>query len=91
MKKTVSIRLSGRSISAKAGGYPSILISEVKLGGPEKSILPDADIAFQESEYQRLRGELQSAHDASKLPEAPDEKSRASLNELLIRLRTRSF
>ncbi len=26
-----------------------------KLAGPEKSKLPDADIAFHEAEYQRLR------------------------------------
>ena len=39
--------------------------------GPEKSTLDDADIAFHETEYQRLRGELQSAHDASRLPEFP--------------------
>src|SRR5450756_634828 len=36
-----------------------------KLSGPEKSKLEDADIAFHESEYQRLRVELHSAHDAS--------------------------
>src|SRR6202000_2594905 len=38
-----------------------------KLAGPEKSKLEDADIAFHESEYQRLRVELQMAHDASTL------------------------
>jgi len=43
------------------------------LAGPEKSDLDDADIAFHESEYQRLRGELQAAHDASQLPEVPSE------------------
>src|ERR1041385_3846386 len=32
-----------------------------KLAGPEKSKLDDADIAFHEKEYQRLRGELQAA------------------------------
>src|SRR5215469_15821881 len=44
-----------------------------KLSGPEKSKLEDADIQFHESEYQRLRVELQSAHDASKLPELPSD------------------
>ena len=48
-----------------------------KLGGPEKSKLEDADITFHESEYQRLRDELQAAHDASQLPELPDEAFRA--------------
>jgi len=33
-----------------------------------------------ESEYQRLRGELQAAHDASRLPELPSEETRAALN-----------
>ncbi len=58
-----------------------------KLAGPEKSKLEDADIAFNESEYQRLRGELQLAHDASQLPELPSDETRAALNDLLIRVR----
>src|SRR5258706_11162057 len=58
-----------------------------KLAGPEKSTLDDADIAFHESEYQRLRGELQAAHDASRLPELPSEETRKALNDLLVRLR----
>jgi predicted nucleotidyltransferase len=58
-----------------------------KLAGPEKSKLEDADIAFHESEYQRLRGELQAAHDASQLPESPSEKTRADLSDLLVRVR----
>jgi hypothetical protein len=61
-----------------------------KLAGPEKSILNDADIALHESEYQRLRGELQAAHDASKLPELPGEVTRAALNDLLVRVRLQS-
>src|SRR5438552_14706975 len=58
-----------------------------KLAGPEKSQLADADIAFHESEYQRLRAELQAAHEASKLPELPSEETRAALNDLLVRIR----
>ncbi len=58
-----------------------------KLGGPEQSTLDDADLAFHESEYQRLRVELQTAHDASTLIEAPAEATRARLYDLLIRLR----
>jgi hypothetical protein len=50
-----------------------------KLSGPEKSKLEDADIAFHESEYQRLRTELQSAHDASTLPELPGDETRDAL------------
>jgi len=58
-----------------------------KLSGPEKSQLEDADIPFHESEYHRLRAELQSAHDATQLPELPDDQTRAALNDLLIKLR----
>jgi predicted nucleotidyltransferase len=62
-----------------------------KLAGPEQSTLNDADIAFHEKEYQRLRGELQAAHEASQLPELPNDETRASLNDLLIRVRTRGL
>ncbi|MGN6555022.1 MAG: nucleotidyltransferase domain-containing protein [Verrucomicrobiota bacterium] len=58
-----------------------------KLAGPEKSKLEDADIAFHESEYQRLRAELQSAHDNSRLSELPNDETRAALNDLLVRIR----
>jgi uncharacterized protein len=58
-----------------------------KLAGPEKSRLEDADLAFHESEYQRLCGELQTAHDASPLPELPSDSTRAALNDLLVRIR----
>lgn len=60
-----------------------------KLAGPEKSRLADADVAFHESEYQRLRGELQAAHDSSTLPELPSEETRSALNDLLVRARLR--
>jgi predicted nucleotidyltransferase len=55
----------------------------------ENTTLSDADTAFHEAEYERLRGELQSAHEASQLPELPSDETRAALNELLVRLRTR--
>ena len=58
-----------------------------KLAGPEKSKLEDADLAFHESEYQRLRVELQAAHDASTLPELPSDETRRALNDLLVRVR----
>jgi len=58
-----------------------------KLAGPEKSKLEDADAVFHEKEYHRLRGELQAAHDASRLPELPGDETRAALNNLLIRIR----
>ena len=47
----------------------------------------DADIAFHESEYHRLRAELQAAHESSRLPDLPSEETRAALNDLLIRIR----
>lgn len=66
--------------------YISDLVGR-KLAGPEKSNLDDPDIGFYESEYHRLRAELQSAHDASRLPEAPSEEARSTLNDLLARIR----
>jgi predicted nucleotidyltransferase len=62
-----------------------------KLAGPEKSKLEDADIAVHEAEYQRLRMELQSAHDVCQLPELPSDEARAALNDLLIRVRLMSL
>jgi uncharacterized protein len=53
----------------------------------ENTTLADADLAFHEAEYQRLRGELQAAHEASQLPELPGEETRAALNDLLLRVR----
>ena len=63
-----------------------------KLAGPENLAvgqLLDHEVAFHEAEYQRLRGELQAAHEASRLPEAPSAETRAALNELLVRIRLR--
>lgn len=56
-----------------------------KAAGPEQATLEDADIGFHECEYNRLRGVLQDAYDASRLPELPS--GRSALNDLLIRLR----
>lgn len=56
-----------------------------KQTGPEKSALDDADIEFHQREYDRLRFELESASDASHLPERP--AARPALNDLLVRLR----
>ena len=58
-----------------------------KLAGPEQATFADGDFIFYEPEYQRLRKELQAAHDASSLPELPDDRTRAALNELLVRIR----
>ncbi len=62
---------------------------EQKLTGAEKGALPDADLIFYRSEYERLRGELQTACEKSDLPEIPSGKD--ALNDLLIRLRLYSI
>lgn len=56
-----------------------------KLTGPEKGALPDADFAFHEREFHRLRDELEHARDTSTLPTEPS--GRAGLHDLLVRLR----
>jgi uncharacterized protein len=58
-----------------------------KLAGPEKSTLPEGDLAFHEAEYQRLRGELQSAFEESRLIDVLSDKTRADLDDLLVRVR----
>ncbi|MGF1656859.1 MAG: DNA polymerase beta superfamily protein [Verrucomicrobiales bacterium] len=58
-----------------------------KLTGSEKVAFKDNDFAFHETEYMRLRGELETAHQTSALPEVSDAKTRDGLNSLLIRLR----
>ncbi|HEY9509858.1 MAG TPA: nucleotidyltransferase domain-containing protein [Verrucomicrobiae bacterium] len=64
-----------------------------KLAGPENVAvgqLLEAEVAFHESEYQRLRAELQIAHDNSPLPELPSDETRSALNDLLMRVRLKS-
>ena len=56
-----------------------------KLEGGERGTLKDADLAFHQGEYERLRSELEESYQKSQLPEAPT--SRPALNNLLIRLR----
>jgi predicted nucleotidyltransferase len=62
-----------------------------KTAGPEQSKLDDADIAFHEAQYQKLRSELQSAFEASGLPELPSDETRQALNDLLVRVRTKGL
>jgi len=57
----------------------------------ENTVLDETDVAFHESEYQRLRGGLQASHDASRLPEIPSEQTRAALDDLLVRVRTKGI
>ena len=53
----------------------------------ENTALEDAGIAFHQREYERLRAELQSAHEVSDLPDSPGGETRSALNDLLIRIR----
>jgi predicted nucleotidyltransferase len=62
-----------------------------KLAGPEQSRLDDADIAFHEGQYQKLRTELQSTFETSSLPEMPSDRTRQALNDLLVRVRTKGI
>ena len=65
--------------------YIGDLVARKQTG--ENTTLDDADVAFHQREYERLRGELQAAHEASALPELPSEETRVALNDLLVRLR----
>jgi uncharacterized protein len=56
-----------------------------KLAGPERSILPEADVDFHQREYERLCVVLKEAMAASTLPESPS--ARDALHDLLVRLR----
>jgi uncharacterized protein len=58
---------------------------EQKVNGKEKGSLPNADLEFYRSEYERLTSELEEAMNISNLPEKPSAKD--ELNDLLIRLR----
>ena len=60
---------------------------ERKTSGTEKGTLDQADLAFHEREYERLRTELEEAFEQSRLPEQPS--GATALNDLLIRLRLR--
>ena len=66
--------------------YIADIIARKQFG--ENTTLEDADVAFHQREYERLRVKLQAAHDASPLPELPSDATRTALNDLLVRLRT---
>ncbi len=68
--------------------YISDLVASKQSG--ENTTLADADVAFHQREYERLRAELQTAYDASRLPELPSEQTRDALNDLLLRVRLNS-
>src|SRR5262249_56898866 len=56
-----------------------------KVGGTEKGRLERADLGFHQQEYERLRADLEKAHQESKLPEAPS--GTGALHDLLVRIR----
>lgn len=56
-----------------------------KLAGPEQRTLDDGDVALFAAEYTRLRGKLEAARDATRLPDEPG--CRAQVNDLLVRVR----
>lgn len=56
-----------------------------KTGGPEKGLLDQADLAFHQQEYERLRSELQTAFEDSRLPE--NATAASALNDLLVRIK----
>lgn len=58
-----------------------------KLEGPETGTLNDADRAFHQAEFERLRAALEAAHTASTLREMLEDSTRAALNDLLVRVR----
>ncbi len=58
-----------------------------KLDGEERQVLADADHAFHEQQYHRLRAQLEAASEASTLPEQPSRSAADSLSDLLVRLR----
>ncbi len=53
----------------------------------ENTALEDADVTFHQREYERLRVELQAAHERSQLREIPTDATRNALNDLLTRIR----
>jgi predicted nucleotidyltransferase len=59
-----------------------------KTGGVEKSTLSDADLAFHEGEYTRLRARLEEEYFASKLPE--NATAMDAMNDLLVRVRLKT-
>ncbi|MEH2458276.1 nucleotidyltransferase domain-containing protein [Nostoc sp.] len=60
-----------------------------KLAGRERSILSDINVDFHQREYERLCNKLQESYESSPLPEIPSGK--VALNNLLVRLRVRSY
>jgi uncharacterized protein len=68
--------------------HPAILdLVARKIEGHEQNTLPQEEMKFHESEYARLRLELEKAGQSSNLPETAS--ARPALNDLLVRVRTK--
>lgn len=78
------LRLNG---TANLSYIPELV--ERKITGCEQGELPHADLAFHQREYERLRGELESAYQSSTLPESP--RASSELSDLLVRLRLQNW
>jgi predicted nucleotidyltransferase len=80
---TVEANLGRLNEWAKLPYVPELI--DRKQSGSEKERLNEADLAFHQQEYERLRGQLQEAFEASSLPETP--RGADALHALLVRLR----
>lgn len=69
-------------------GYISELVQR-KMEGKEKETLTAADLSLYQQEYQRLRMELQTAHEASTLPEVATGQD--ALHDLLVQVRMQTL
>jgi predicted nucleotidyltransferase len=65
--------------------YTPLVEHTTPLAGELHGTISNADLAFHEDEYVRLRSTLQQAAEASTLPELPT--ARPALHDLLVRLR----
>ncbi|MEZ6061023.1 MAG: nucleotidyltransferase domain-containing protein [Planctomycetaceae bacterium] len=79
----VQANLAHLNESFKLPYLPDLI--ERKISGTEKGTPDQADLAFHEREYKRLRTELEEAFVQSNLPEQPS--GATALNDLLVRLR----
>lgn len=76
------------NLNTLAENYPLPFIAEMitlKKEGGEKSYFTDANLAFHELEYLRLRKLLEASMQESELPEKPS--AYAALDDLLVRIR----
>ncbi len=63
----------------------------LKLAGPEKGTLKQSDLAFHESEKNRLDALLRTRSESSHLPLAPSAACAGALSDLLVRLRLKTL